>query len=447
VNLRRRTLSQAVACLLLTPAVPAAPLALLSIGDSMTEEYAFEIPFSAPDSNPTNANARNWIEIFRLWRGAFLNSGSYESTAFAYGDWRIAGHALNFGVPGFTADDWFRVLASDTLPPLPTTEQLADYRTRAALIEKLPSASVAVILIGANDLKSDYSEIFNGTEPANFFTRIVNRIAAIHDFLRTRRANLPIVICTVPDVGITPDVLATYHDPARRASARAKITGFADQVRGMAAARSATVADIHALTLRYEDSDPFRLNGTTLIKAGAPENPPDHLFCKDGFHPSTVTQALIADTILGAIRQATGQTIPAFTGREILQQILGLNPDQPYLDWIAPFALAASGPHDDPDADRLANLTEFALGLDPSSPYPAPLRFGLDAGRFQLIFRPSAAAAPDGYLSVIAETSGSLDTWTEAGVLTEKLPDGSVRASVAATAPAAYLRLRIQAVP
>ena len=41
-------------------ALHAAPLRVLAIGDSMTEEYAFELPFSAPDSNPTNANIDNF---------------------------------------------------------------------------------------------------------------------------------------------------------------------------------------------------------------------------------------------------------------------------------------------------------------------------------------------------------------------------------------------------
>lgn len=420
---------------------PAAPLSILTVGDSMTEEYAFEVPFSAPDSNPSNANARNWVEILSLWRGTNVTFGNYQSTAFAYGDWRIAGHELNFGVPGFTSSDWLRVLTADF-------DQFPDYQTRAALIAKIPAASVAVILIGANDLKGSYSQIFNNTQAADFFTRVTNRIAAIHDFLRARRANLPIVICTVPDVGITPHILATYHDPVLRAGARARITAFADQVRLMAANRGATVADLHALTLLYEDSTPFRINGTPFVKAGAPENPPDHLFCKDGFHPSTATQALIANTILGAINQATLQSVPTLARRdEILRQILGLNPDQPFLDWIKPHALAADGPADDPDADSLDNLTEFALAGDPAVAGPSPLDFGLDEGRFHLTFRPSPAAAPDGYLSITPEASDDLRVWTTGGVLSEPLAGGLVRASVDGNAPAAFLRLRIEPVP
>ncbi len=45
------------------PGLRAAPVRVLVIGDSMSEEYAHELPFSAPDSNPDNPNTVNWVEI------------------------------------------------------------------------------------------------------------------------------------------------------------------------------------------------------------------------------------------------------------------------------------------------------------------------------------------------------------------------------------------------
>src|SRR5688572_22219384 len=89
-----------LACL--TGMAGAAPLRVLAIGDSLTEEYAFELTFSAPASNPTNANARNWPELFRIFRGTEVSLGPYESTLGSYLDLRNAGHEWNFGIPGTT---------------------------------------------------------------------------------------------------------------------------------------------------------------------------------------------------------------------------------------------------------------------------------------------------------------------------------------------------------
>ncbi len=43
----------AIATWLLPTTLAAAPQNILVLGDSLSEEYAFELPFSAPDSNPT----------------------------------------------------------------------------------------------------------------------------------------------------------------------------------------------------------------------------------------------------------------------------------------------------------------------------------------------------------------------------------------------------------
>ena len=36
---------------------------IMVIGDSQSEEYRFEVPFSAPESNPIESNTRNWVEL------------------------------------------------------------------------------------------------------------------------------------------------------------------------------------------------------------------------------------------------------------------------------------------------------------------------------------------------------------------------------------------------
>lgn len=73
----------------------AAPLKVLSIGDSLTEEYRFETPFSAPESAPgvpgLEANTKNWVEIVSARRGEWLSFGSYDPNLLSYPDFRNGG--------------------------------------------------------------------------------------------------------------------------------------------------------------------------------------------------------------------------------------------------------------------------------------------------------------------------------------------------------------------
>ncbi|RYD67830.1 MAG: hypothetical protein EOP83_01975 [Verrucomicrobiaceae bacterium] len=275
-------------------AAKAAPLRILSIGDSMTEEYAYELTFSAPDSNELNANVRSWPEILRIFRPTEATLGPFEATGGAYGDLRNAGHEWNFGIPGMATRNWVLLLASDDPFNPPSGEPLGFlyYDTRRKLIDELPLAEVVVILLGANDLKQDYNDIFNNTESANFFQGIRNRLAAIHQFVRDRRPNVPIIVCTLPDVGATPQISGTYSDPVKRASTRAKIASCNQSIITWATSEANTgIARIDSLTDRVFDEQPFQLNGTIFTLEGHPENPPTRVFCKDNFHVATMAQA------------------------------------------------------------------------------------------------------------------------------------------------------------
>jgi hypothetical protein len=58
----------------------AAARKILVLGDSQSEEYDYEVTFSAPASNPVEANIKNWIEILSARRSAQVSFGSYAST-------------------------------------------------------------------------------------------------------------------------------------------------------------------------------------------------------------------------------------------------------------------------------------------------------------------------------------------------------------------------------
>jgi lysophospholipase L1-like esterase len=413
-----------------------AQLKLLAIGDSLTEEYVFEVPFSAPDSDPFNANTKNWVEILANRRPAQFSIGSYAGIVGSYPDLRNGGYKYNYGVPSLTAEKWVRVVQSGLF------QDPEFYTTKLALIRHLEDeVDVALIVLGGNDLKTDYSGIFNDPAPPVLLAETVANLRIIHDFVRAQNASLPIVIATAPDIGATPDVADKYTDPVLRARARARIADMNAAIIALAASKGATVMRVDTLTDRIFDQIPLNLNGTVFSLIPHPENPPTHMFCKDGFHPATLGQALIAGLAVQAINQAIGSTlIPPLANREILGNVLGLNPDQPYLDWAA--AAGASGTMaDDPERDGLPNLAEFLLGSQPDLA-DSPLRFTAD---HTLTFKPDPLALRFAALRVEDSVTLAADWETVPPARITIAPDGVW--SIAPLGPRRFFRIAAEPLP
>jgi lysophospholipase L1-like esterase len=261
-----------------------------------------------------------------------------------------------------------------------------------------------LIFLGGNDLSLTNSDAQHDL--------IRQSILRIHGYVRRKApAGTPIIIATVPDIGATP--AEAIADPVLAAAARQRVATLNANIAAMDDLPDTHIARIDAVTDRIHDQRPFHLNGTLFAHPPDPRNPPLHLFCKDGFHPGTAIQALIANEILKAINGFSTHAIPLFTNREILADILGQNPDQPLIDYLG---------HAGNDGDGLPGLIEYLLGTDPAKANPA-LAFSADG---TASFKPSSAALRYADLSIL-QSATLRDDWipVPAGnILT--LPDGTV---------------------
>lgn len=379
--------------------VTAAPFRLLVIGDSLSEEYRFETPFSAPDSNPFVANTRNWVEILAARRPASFTMGNYQSTLGSYADLRNAGYEYNYAIPGYKAEAWVELLYNPGF-------NIPQIVTRMELKGDLGSVDAVLIFAGGNDLSLDDNDAQNDIIRTN--------LGSIHAYVRANApANLPIIVGTVPDIGATP--AEKLSDPIAFTAARQRVATLNANIIADFSARTNThIARIDHLTDRINDQVPFHINGTEFIYAPHPQNPPRHLFCKDGFHPSTVCQTTIANEILTAINRFAVTPIPLLTNREILGDVLALNPDQPLLDYIG-------GAGDDGDA--LPALFEFLLGTDPSAPSNS-FTFSADGTAF---YHPSPAALRFADLAVLQSQTLDNDWIPVPAENFLTLPDGTVK--------------------
>ena len=383
--------------ILLLPSLLAAQTRVLVIGDSLSAEYEYETPFSAPDSDPFDANTVNWVEILAVQRGSGLDFGDEDTHA----DLRLAGYKYNWGVPSADTEFWEDVFQASI------SSDFSLWLSQMTLLEQLSAVDVAVVVLGGNDVNSEYGNLYDDTPPAGFAAGVLDRLEFILQSLRDERADLPLVLVSIPDVGVTPDVQFDHPDPAKRATASAHIAALNVGVAGLAASFNAELVDFQALLAPFLAPEPYHLGPQLMVKSFHPENPPTYLFCKDGFHPASTIHALLGNAIVEALNAKLGTTVTPLPNREILAEVLGLNPDQAFLDWIASFPGATPDGLADDDFDGLVTLGEYALGLHPLLPDAPELLAG---GPPRLQFTPDPQAAR--YVQTIPEEAPDVQSWT-----------------------------------
>lgn len=489
-------------CILATVPAPGAAH-LLILGDSLSKEYEISFPgvplAGVAGLDAANPGARNWNEILASRRNVFFDQGTFKSSVFApWTDLRLLGHEYNWAVPGADSRQLRDLLTGQNLNEISDDPSFSQFIALAsewpqssaritAQLQAAGGAAGAVIFIGGNDLNSGspdpaasvngnritYGTIYAGDgtgvgDPQPLMNSILSNIQQIATFVRDGNPTIPLAICAVPHVGATPDVKSKFPtDTVRTGRVTTALHTLNAQLKTWTETTVGGVwVDTPQSTFETLITTPLTLGGIRFETAADPltsaDSPSAHtryLFAKDGFHATTVPQALLARDILDKMRAAYpavyGAAAP-LTTREILVDVCGLPAMTGFNEYLADQGVDAGkrGPLDDPDADGVPNLVEFALagksaGTSDAGTPATQLFLDTSGAQPVLSLEWTPRFADNIACSITCQASGDLATWVdvpESVIVTS--PSGTRTASAPLPEEGkAYLRLKITATP
>jgi lysophospholipase L1-like esterase len=243
--------------------LPSATATIAALGDSLSASYAGTPQGAAGD--------RNWVQQLE-----------------AEGNKHLA--IDDVAVRGASSDDLGGQVA-----------------TVASLVQT-GSVHYATLIVGSNDVLANLPNILAGN-PTPFVTEVV---ANIESALQTLAAagDVHLVVGNIPDISITTAIESRIPNPLLRQEVTKATTLANQQIEAFAASRGIPVIDLFGLGHLAEQ--PLTLAGVQVQV--------DNLYAPDGFHPGSVPQGILADTILEALGDAYDPSLERFTLTE--QQIL-----------------------------------------------------------------------------------------------------------------------------
>ena len=350
----------------------------------------------------------NWVEILAAQRAADYDFGHYATQ----------GHEYNYAIPGYDTVQWMDIIEADFWDPL--------YYIRFRMQQDYDEVGVVVIMLGGNDIRANYGDLYDpgpgDITPTEFKNTVLTNLGKIITEIRDENGSVPIVLADVPDLSIAPDIIADHPDATKRAGVTVIVGELNQEIATLAASRAVTLANVSLLSDRLLSPGPIYIGAIEMINDKDPtrENRPHYLFCKEGLHPSTNGQSIIANVLIDAINSATNHTVQKLESREVITDLLGLNPDQPYINWASNKNLTEPSMTVDSDGDGIPNLGEYLLGLNPLVVDTSHIVTLQDIGGTDYL---TLGYSPDldalRLADVIVKYSLDLDDWLE-------LPNGSL---------------------
>jgi lysophospholipase L1-like esterase len=216
-----------------------------------------------------------------------------------------------------------------------------DYTVLAIGSNDLGQAALAYVATG--DLNGTLTSFFNSVLPT-----IENTITAIAETGPVHQ-----IVINIPDPTLSPEVqglIAQYHiTPAQLVPALAALQMANADLDAFALARGIPVIDFYTASETILAHPP-------LVLAGVSYN---DLFAGDEFHPGSVLQGLIANTVIDAANGAYGAGLPQISDQQIVRNV-GDTPQTvgPTFYNLAPYVLL---PVPEPSTFALAGLGAMAL--------------------------------------------------------------------------------------
>jgi lysophospholipase L1-like esterase len=312
--------------------VPLSGQSIGAYGDSMTMQYSLWVPLATANGYPlfSNGTQFNWVD-------QLVKSG-YNF-----------GPVAPFPVPifnGSTYNTYDAGIVGAKSGDVDGTEV-------GFLQPSIPAGGLHVIvdIIGANDFNSTVTTtIYNDaasksynpqTDPTTvaYLQGVYNNIAAgIADTL-AEYPNQKMILATIPDPTLTPSEKASYPIASQHAAITEAIQSLNAQIISLAASYHFPVVDMFGLGNLA--SSLTSLGGVTMINAGGTSG--NDLYLSDGFHPGTVMQGIIANTVLQADHVAYGDSVTPISEQQSATWA-GLTPNKsttffnvnPYVIYTAP---------------------------------------------------------------------------------------------------------------
>ena len=444
----------------------------IALGDSLSFAYEasfgfrFTILIFGTFGDGFGPEVKNWMEILRdpAYRGADYDFGPRNTFNVLLGPTLLFRHDSNWSLPGLRIWE-MREFLEGTL----TFQDLLDSDPNLAQIEQFSSldadtafeltdfqdqvrddAKRLVLFIGGNDVRGVYGTIYQGGDATPFIDSFLDDAEAILDIIETLNPDLPVVVVSVPHIGITPDIKSNYPtDPIPTGRVTTALRTLNNGLRALADARGHGYADVFTPTLPLLQSDPFSIQGIAFDNVGSTTGSLNAIWLNGelsaNFHPNTHGQAIIANEIVRAFNRTHGDQIAPLTATEILGGLLGKSAaeiDMTFDSWAASYGLPGISPDADADGDGIPAGVEFALGLNPilrdADLVSHSIVHANGSSFFELAFPERLPGSPRYTLQPITASS-------PAGPYTPVAPalgtDGNYRAQIPITQSPAFMRL------
>lgn len=441
------------ACLAFPLRSPAAP-DVVAIGDSLTAEYD-TIPSIAGFPAEATAYAEvtvpgwvsmSWVEVAARLQRAYFNFGSSRPLSAPWGIPRLSGYEFNWGIPGIFASQYEDFLTSSVL------DNFAYFSLRQPLESQLRSpADRVVIWLGANEFRANYGRLYDGGSSKALIDGLLSDLTRIVDTVKKRNSKLQIVIANVPDVGASPSKIAAHPDPAKRARVTSATVAANTRIADLAKKKGIALADVYAVTSAVVRRVPLYFGGVQIVYDEHPDNEPRHAFTRDGLHPNTCLQIFNARKIATAFNGKYNAGIPTITDTQALT-LLGINPNQPFYDWLESHGIDDKSFIADSDEDDVTQIVEYAFDLDLTERDADEIDVTIGGAVPGIIGTKSVLVMPDParlrHVKEVVQYSSNGATWLNvpAGNIVKKA-NGAFVAVIPPTTGPQFLRLRVSTIP